>query len=103
MRSHAGSWTPWLSAVRVGVARCDVSPPIGTPSRNWAASVVPVNTGQHRPLTATAIAMASDEGGRTLLVSLDLGWWRRAQDEMRLRSQILVATELASEALLIHL
>ena len=47
--------------------------------------------------------MLSDEGGRVLLVSLDLGWWRRAQDERRLRSRVLAATGLSSAAVLIHL
>lgn len=101
-------WTPWLGAARVGVARADISPPTGLPARNWAASSTPVNTGLHRPLTATAVAIvqtgAEDAAAaRSLLISLDLGWWRRAEDEARLREKVLAATGLAADAVLVHL
>jgi hypothetical protein len=59
--------------------------------------------GQHRPLAATAVSFVSDAGDRCALVSLDLGWWRRAEDELRLRERVLAASGLGPGELLIHL
>ncbi len=111
MDAPARRWTPWLGAALVGVARADISPPTGLPARNWAARTTPVNTGRHRPLTATAVAAVRAGGGdpadaagaRSLLIGLDLGWWRRAEDEARLRDRVLAATGLPAEAVLVHL
>jgi len=103
MRPDPSVWTPWASAVRVGLARADISPPLGLPTRNWAASTTLGNTGRHRPLTATAVAMSDGAGRDALLISLDLGWWRRAEDEARLRRRVLDATGLAEDAVLVHL
>lgn len=103
MPQCAFSWTPWTSSPNVGVARADISPPRGLSSLNWAASDIGVNTGQHRALTATAVALADGSGERGVLVSLDLGWWRRADDEKRLREQVVAGTGLSAAAVLIHL
>jgi hypothetical protein len=43
---------------RFGLARCDVTPPVGIYHRMWGAAVHDRATGVHRPLTATAVAFA---------------------------------------------
>jgi hypothetical protein len=51
---------------RVGVARCDITPPVGIYHRMWGAALHDRATGVHRPLTATALCL-----GPTLILSLD--------------------------------
>ncbi len=45
------------SSCRLGVARCDVTPPVGIYHRTWGAATHDRSTGVHRPLTATALAL----------------------------------------------
>lgn len=47
------------SRCRLGVARCDVTPPVGMYHRMWGAATHERSTGIHRPLTATALAFRS--------------------------------------------
>src|SRR5262249_41469571 len=44
------------SVCDLGVARCDVTPPVGIYHRMWGAATHDRSTGVHRPLTATALA-----------------------------------------------
>jgi hypothetical protein len=44
------------SRCRFGIARCDITPPVGIYHRMWGAAAHDRSTGVHRPLTATAIA-----------------------------------------------
>jgi hypothetical protein len=41
----------------LGVARCDVTPPVGIYHRMWGAATHDRSTGIHRPLTATALVL----------------------------------------------
>lgn len=43
------------SVCRFGIARCDITPPIGIYHRMWGAATHDRATGVHRPLTATAL------------------------------------------------
>jgi hypothetical protein len=43
------------SLCRFGLARCDVTPPVGIYHRTWGAATHDRATGLHRPLTATAL------------------------------------------------
>ena len=43
------------SVCLLGVARCDVTPPVGIYHRMWGAATHDRATGVHRPLTATAL------------------------------------------------
>src|SRR5947208_15230657 len=47
---------------RVGIARGDVTPPIGIYHRMWGAAVHDRATGIHRPLTATLLYLRANEG-----------------------------------------
>ena len=49
---------PLQSLVVAGVARGDITPPIGIYHRMWGAAKHDVSTGIHRPLTATVLTMA---------------------------------------------
>src|SRR5262245_667777 len=44
------------SRCRMGVARCDITPPVGIYHRMWGAATHERAAGVHRPLTATAVA-----------------------------------------------
>ncbi|REK10467.1 MAG: hypothetical protein DWQ37_16415 [Planctomycetota bacterium] len=46
-----------------GLARCDITPPVGIYHRMWGAATHDRSTGVHRPLTATALALAPDADG----------------------------------------
>jgi hypothetical protein len=50
------------SLCRCGVARCDITPPIGIYHRMWGAATHECASGVHRPLTATALVMQSAVG-----------------------------------------
>jgi hypothetical protein len=86
---------------RAGVARVDITPPVGIYCRNWGAAAHDVARGIHRPLSLTAVALASATGGPPLvLVDADLGWWASAAHEREFRGGILAALGLPAERLL---
>ncbi len=59
---------------RIGVARCDITPPVGIYSRMWGSAQHDVAEGVHRGLTATVLTFAPTGAGQPLvLVQLDLG------------------------------
>ena len=89
---------------RIGAARTDITPPIGIYARNWGAAAHDAAEGIHRPLTATVLSIRSEEGGPpAVLASLDLGWWRRPDDERFLRAAVLERTGLDPARLIIAL
>lgn len=58
-----------------GIARCNVTPPVGIYHRMWGAALADQATGIHRPLTATAMAIqphgSTNPDARQLIVALD--------------------------------
>ncbi|MCS6847127.1 MAG: neutral/alkaline non-lysosomal ceramidase N-terminal domain-containing protein [Anaerolineae bacterium] len=97
--AHAGF------AGHIGVARRDITPPIGIYNRNWGAATDEVATGIHRPLTLTALALKREasDAQPLVLLSLDLGWWRTREDEWEVRSAILDALGVDERRVLLHL
>ena len=93
---------PHLRA-EVGVARRDITPPVGIRARNWGAADWDVSEGIHRPMTLTTLAVVSGEVSTQLLVAVDSTWWRRVDDEWRVRGRVLDALGLAPEQLQISL
>jgi hypothetical protein len=86
----------------IGAAREDITPPVGIYARNWGAATHETAKGIHRPLTATALTLqAGSDDSPLVLVSMDLGWWRRKQDEWELRSAVLEALSLDPARLMI--
>ncbi|EMI21018.1 Alkaline ceramidase domain protein [Rhodopirellula maiorica SM1] len=64
-------------AGRIGIARIDITPPVGVYSRNWGAAKHDVADSIHRPLSLTALALSSSEDQPPLvLIDADLGWWK---------------------------
>ena len=60
------------SRCQAGVARCDITPPVGIYHRMWGAAVHDRATGVHRPLLATALWLAGRASdGCQLLIAMD--------------------------------
>ena len=58
----------------VGVARCDVTPPVGIYHRMWGAATHDRSTGVHRPLTATVLFVRDLDGDadrQRVLIAVD--------------------------------
>src|SRR5436190_23557 len=87
----------------LGVAREDITPPIGIYARNWGAAKRDVAEGIHRPLTATALTMKDAGAGPPLvLVALDLGWWKSGDDEQVVRAALIESLKLESACIMIN-
>lgn len=62
---------------RIGIARVDITPPVGVYSRNWGAAKHDVADSIHRPLSLTVLALASSADAiPVVLIDADLGWWK---------------------------
>ncbi|MFN0154904.1 MAG: neutral/alkaline non-lysosomal ceramidase N-terminal domain-containing protein [Gaiella sp.] len=94
-----------LTRCRFGVARRDVTPPVGIYTRSWGAATHEVAEGVHRPFTATAAVFAplAGEGRALALVALDIGWFQHLADERVLRRSVLERTGLDDAELLIQM
>jgi hypothetical protein len=61
------------SRCRCGIARRDITPPVGIYHRTWGAATHEQATGVHRHLTATALVLRSAQGtGEQVIVAVDL-------------------------------
>src|SRR5215475_589027 len=93
------------SVCRFGLARCDVTPPVGIYHRMWGAAVHERATGVHRPLTATAVVFAPAEAppgpaAEQVLVAVDhCLLWAREMDAL-LRT-VCARTGLAREQVVV--
>lgn len=97
-------WAPPGWQGEAGVARRDITPPVGIRAKNWGAARTDVSTGSHRPLTLTALALRSDAGSDpVVLITVDLCVWRRAQDEWLIRGSVLQALGLDDTRVIVHL
>src|SRR5215218_7117134 len=89
---------------RIGVAREDITPPVGIYARSWGAAKRDVAEGIHRALTLTCITFQRDANDAPLvLIAADLGWWRSREDEWAIRGPILEALTLDPSRLMICL
>jgi hypothetical protein len=80
----------------IGVAREDITPPVGIYSRSWGAARHDVADRVHRPFTATVLSIRSTKDEPPLLLAaLDLGWWRTREDEEFVRLPLV--RELAKD------
>jgi hypothetical protein len=74
----------------IGVARRDITPPVGIFFRIWGPATEDVSTGTHRPLTLTALALLADgDPDPFVLIATDLGWWQDDEDEWHVRGAVL--------------
>src|SRR5436190_12949954 len=77
---------------RIGIARADITPPVGIYARNWGAAKHDEARSIHRPLTLTAMTLAPLAGDSLLiLVECDLGWWKSTQTFTKFHSRLLKA------------
>jgi len=53
---------------RIGVAREDITPPVGIYCRNWGAAKHDAAEGVHRPLTLTALTLQPDRQTKPLVL-----------------------------------
>lgn len=90
------------SVCRFGIARCDITPPVGIYHRMWGAATHDRATGVHRSLTATALVFQPPAGAedRQVLVGLDhcLLW---AEEMDALTESVCVQTGLPADRLVI--
>ncbi|MEZ6052908.1 MAG: alkaline ceramidase [Planctomycetaceae bacterium] len=88
----------------VGIARRDITPPVGIYARNWGAARHDVADGIHRCLTLTALTLTPLSGGRPLvLVDADLGWWKTPQAFDRFRTRLFDELSLQPDEMLFAL
>ena len=89
---------------RIGTAREEITPPIGIYSRNWGAAKHDTADSIHRPLTLTALTIASSSDSDSLvLIDADLGWWRPLEMFNRFQKRLLDELALDSSRLIFAL
>ncbi len=73
----------------IGIARGDITPPVGIYARNWGAAKHDVAETIHRPLTVNALVIKSlDNGPAQVLIDADMGWWRTPELFEAFRSRL---------------
>ena len=89
----------------IGVARRDITPPVGIYARNWAFLKDGLTTtGTHRPLTVSAAVFRSADRGRPplVLVSVDGSWFKNPSDEWQIiRGPVIAALNLPQSNLIL--
>ncbi len=81
---------PPSASIEAGVARRDITPPVGIYNRSWGAAKHDVAEGVHRPLSLTVLAMRKTaQDAPLVLASIDGGWWQDDDDQKRLRGTLL--------------
>lgn len=96
-------WRPRESDLRVGVAKVDVTPPVGIRARNWGASRIGHATGIHRPLSTSAIALGTEGGRTSYLVTTDLCTWGHTESFLGIFEPVLAAIGAEPHEVLLHL
>lgn len=89
-------------AARFGVAMRDITPPIGIYSRNWGASSFDQAIGVHQPLLMHCLCVVGSDT-RTVLITADLGWWKNADDELKIRLALLKHFQLEASQVIFAL
>ncbi|WP_164101050.1 alkaline ceramidase [Candidatus Laterigemmans baculatus] len=89
---------------RVGIARVDITPPVGIYARNWGAAKHDVAESVHRPLTLTALSLTSPSHPQPLVfLDADLGWWKTPHTFRQFMDRLQESVELAPPRLLFGL
>lgn len=89
---------------RIGIAREDITPPLGIYSRNWGSAEHETADSIHRPLTLSALTLTSSTGGAPLvLIDADLGWWRAMKLFTEFQERLLGELSLDSSRLIFAL
>ncbi|MFJ3473945.1 hypothetical protein ACIPJ1_13485 [Microbacterium maritypicum] len=88
---------------RIGVARRDITPPVGIRAKNWGPADWERSEGAHRPFELTALAVIAADDRPRVLLAVDGTWWRRVADEQGVRGTILDALGLDPDQLMLSL
>jgi hypothetical protein len=86
--------------IRAGVARADITPPLGLPLRGWAARNARAKLA-HEPLLAQAVVLDDGEGGQAAIVALDLPHVGRTLTD-QVRSLVRSMTGIPEHAVLLN-
>ena len=87
-------------AGRVGVARCEVTPPLEIFARNWGAAAHDRASRVHRPLLLTAVVFAHrQDDSQVVLLEGDLSWWYDLPSWHWFQQQLLGRLKLRPEQL----
>jgi Neutral/alkaline non-lysosomal ceramidase. len=88
----------------VGIARRDLTPPIGIYSRTWGAALHDTAESIHRPLTLTAMTLSTEDRATPLvLVCADLSFWKSPNAFLRLQERVLNEFSLRKEEFIFSL
>lgn len=99
----ATTWRAPQGRCLAGVDRIEITPPVGIYHRMWGAATHDRSTGVHRPLTATALALApADSSGPPELVLIGVDHCLFWQDDMEsLLASISAATGIDASRLVV--
>jgi hypothetical protein len=87
----------------IGVARVDITPPAGMFARTWGSATHDIAEGVHRPLYATALAIAGEAGETLYFLAADLMVWMSKDDEAGIREPVEAALGAQPGAFILHL
>lgn len=93
---------------QIGIARVDITPPVGIYARNWGAAKHDVADSIHLPLKLTVLTLSSaapdtDQNGPLVFIDADLGWWKTPQTFIQFQQQLLAELQLAPEQVIFAL
>lgn len=92
------SYSPFAGLI--GVARVDITPPVGIFARNWGAATHDVADSIHRPLTLTAVTFRTGDEPPLILIDADLGFWTALDRFQSLHARLLEELKLDSARLI---
>lgn len=88
---------------RFGIARADITPPVGVYSRCWGAAAHDTADSIHRPLQLTVLVLASKSEQPLILVDADLGWWKTPGVYQNFAGRLREAVQIPDENLIFAL
>jgi neutral ceramidase len=86
--------------MQAGVARVDITPPLGLPLRAWAARSARAKRARE-PLAAQALVLDDEQGGQAAIVAIDLPHVGRGLTD-EVRAQVQASTGIPAQAVLLN-
>ena len=88
----------------IGVARREITPPVGINARCWGAAAHDVAEGIHKPLTLTVLTLQSNPADLPFaLIAIDLPCWGSREAEWGVRGDVVAALATSEERVLLNL
>ena len=88
---------------RFGIARADITPPVGVYSRCWGAAAHDTADSIHRPLQLTVLVLSSHDDDELILIDADLGWWKTPGVYQKFAAHLLEAVQVPTDWLIFAL